>query len=101
MLDLTHVRSFIAVAEEMHFGRAAARLNLSQSPLSRQVQMLEYSLSRFAKLAPRMLSSPARFRSRMPNIPTVGWATQACHENSDWAGFDQVTMATVLGSKVT
>jgi DNA-binding transcriptional LysR family regulator len=44
MLDLTHVRSFIAVAEEMHFGRAAARLNLSQSPLSRQVQMLEQSL---------------------------------------------------------
>jgi DNA-binding transcriptional LysR family regulator len=44
MLDLTHVRSFIAVAEEMHFGRAAARLNLSQSPLSRQVQMLEHSL---------------------------------------------------------
>ena len=44
MLDLTHVRSFIAVAEEMHFGRAAARLNLTQSPLSRQVQMLESRL---------------------------------------------------------
>jgi DNA-binding transcriptional LysR family regulator len=44
MLDLTYARSFIAVAEEMHFGRAAARLNLTQSPLSRQVQMLEQSL---------------------------------------------------------
>lgn len=41
MLDLTHVRGFIAVVEEMHFGRAAARLNLTQSPLSRQVQLLE------------------------------------------------------------
>jgi len=35
-------------------------------------------LSRFAQLAPRMLSSPARFRRGMPNTPSVGWATQAC-----------------------
>src|SRR3954467_12201919 len=35
-------------------------------------------LSRFAQLAPRMLSSPARFRRGMPDTPSVGWATQAC-----------------------
>src|SRR3954451_9292114 len=35
-------------------------------------------LSRFAQLAPRMLSGPARFRRGMPNTPSVGWATQAC-----------------------
>src|SRR3954452_9373316 len=35
-------------------------------------------LSRFAQLAPRMLSSPARFRRGMTNTPSVGWATQAC-----------------------
>ncbi|MBW8835075.1 MAG: LysR family transcriptional regulator [Burkholderia sp.] len=44
MIDIKPLRYFVTLAETRHFGRAAARLNLSQPPLSRQLAALEASL---------------------------------------------------------
>ena len=44
MFEISQLRCFVAVGEELHFRRAAERLNMTQPPLSRQIRLLEHQV---------------------------------------------------------
>ncbi|MYM86125.1 LysR family transcriptional regulator [Rugamonas sp. FT82W] len=64
MFEISQLRCFVAVAEELHFSRAAERLNMTQPPLSRQIRLLEHNVG--AELIER--------NSRMVRLTAAGKA---------------------------
>lgn len=67
-MDLRHLRCFVALAEELHFARAAARLHIEQSPLSRTIKKLETELN-------------TRLFERTPKGTRLTWAGQVFLED--------------------
>lgn len=82
-MELRHFRYAIAVAEELNFGRAAARLNMSQPPLSQQIRQIEDELGvrlfertkRSVKLTPAGETFVAEARSILKHIDDAQKAT--------------------------
>ncbi|HEN3452937.1 TPA: LysR family transcriptional regulator [Yersinia enterocolitica] len=90
-MDLRHLRCFLAVAEELHFARAAERLHIDQSPLSRTIKELEEHLGAplFARTTRSTRLTPAG-RLLLEYVPRVFAALdQACASvRAAAAGYD-------------
>jgi DNA-binding transcriptional LysR family regulator len=87
-IEIRHLRYFLAVAETLHFSKAAAQLGMAQPPLSQQIRSLE-----------RMLGYPLFDRTtRGVRLTRVGQYFRECARNTVTKIQDDVEMARRLGN---
>lgn len=86
-MDLREMRYFLAVAEERHFGRAAARLHMAQPPLSRQIKALEERLdAQLFVRTPKGVELTAAGQTLLDEVPNVLTLAQRARERAWRAG---------------
>ncbi len=86
-MDLRDMRYFLAVAQEGHMGRAAARLHLSQPPLTRHIQALEAKLgvNLFVR-TPKGMSLTDAGQTLLQEVPNLLDLAQQAAERTRLAG---------------
>ncbi|HEY9289663.1 MAG TPA: LysR substrate-binding domain-containing protein [Microlunatus sp.] len=109
--SLAQLRGFVAVADELHFGRAAQRLQMTQPPLTRQIQALERSIGvrlldrdREVRLTPAgtaFLADARRVLALADAAPESARRAAAGEVGTIRLGFTAIGAYAVLGSMLT
>ena len=86
-MDLRQMRYFLALAEELNFGRAAARLHMAQPPLTRQIRAIEEELgTELFVRTPKGVELTAAGQTLLDEVPNILSLAERARERTQRAG---------------